>query len=563
VILELKVPKTEVDQIQLHISKVAFGLSITSVSRNNTDSVNIGHFNASSPCNINVICPQGNAWQTEQKSVCLIQVEDGADGSGALINNTCNALIPYVLTAWHIQNGRNPSNWTFLFGWWSSTCTPNTNTNQSILFNGATLVSTYEPSDFCLIKLNQTPSSNLNLSFLGWNKQNITPTSTTGIHHPEGDQMKICFDTSPPTIGNIDAYTNTAWRTVWKSGTTEPGSSGSPLFDQNHRVVGQDYSGTQPTYPPCDQQTGGNNYGRFDISWTGGGTSATRLSDWLDPSNSGAATTNKVAIANMGNVSNLVISGPANFCSSGQYSINTTLPVTWSASPSGYVNLVPNGSSVTVTPIYANAVVTLSATIACPSTVISKQITIYPLQITITSTPSGSCNGLIQTYLVAASPSNGGTNWLWSVGTLTGGSTIYIYTPNAYSTYVDVKGGGPLNLSYTDLCGNPRTSGITVYSTCHAPMFIVSPNPATGDITVSSNSAQAQVQSTEASAQTTQTKIYQIKVLNQAGTLLKQFSYPSGVASASLHLGSLMNGTYTLQIYDNVSWTSQQLVIMK
>ena len=29
----------------------------------------------------------------------------------------------------------------------------------------------------------------------------------------------------------------------WDDGTTEPGSSGSPLFDQNHRVIGQLHGG--------------------------------------------------------------------------------------------------------------------------------------------------------------------------------------------------------------------------------------------------------------------------------------------------------------------------------
>ena len=70
--------------------------------------------------------------------------------------------------------------------------------------------------------------------------------------------------------------------TDWDLGTTEPGSSGSPLFDQNHRIIGQLHGG----YAAC-----GNNdsdwYGRFFTSWTGGGTPATRLSDWLDPLNTG------------------------------------------------------------------------------------------------------------------------------------------------------------------------------------------------------------------------------------------------------------------------------------
>ncbi|HNU83421.1 MAG TPA: T9SS C-terminal target domain-containing protein, partial [Thermoanaerobaculia bacterium] len=60
--------------------------------------------------------------------------------------------------------------------------------------------------------------------------------------------------------------------------TTEPGSSGSPLFDPNHRIVGQLHGGSAA----C-----GNNlsdyYGRFSVSWTGGGSNTSRLSNWLDP----------------------------------------------------------------------------------------------------------------------------------------------------------------------------------------------------------------------------------------------------------------------------------------
>ncbi len=228
VILELKIPKEEVSQNDLHILKIRFGLPET-LKEIISDSALIGNFNRSSPCNINVICPQGVDWQTERKAVCLIETPNSR-GSGALINNTCNTLKPYILTAWHLTNGENLNDWTFLFGWWSSTCFPNTNTSQSILFNGATLRATWEVTDFSLIELNQVPSTNLDLSFLGWDRSSNIPASTTGIHHPKGDQMKISFDTDPPSIGNIRSYSNTAWRVLWKSGTSEPGSSGSPLF---------------------------------------------------------------------------------------------------------------------------------------------------------------------------------------------------------------------------------------------------------------------------------------------------------------------------------------------
>ncbi len=74
---------------------------------------------------------------------------------------------------------------------------------------------------------------------------------------------------------------------------TEPGSSGSPLFDNNHRVIGQLHGG-----PSACGQTGdglSDCYGRIAVSWNGGGTAATRLKDWLDPGNTGAINVNTIA----------------------------------------------------------------------------------------------------------------------------------------------------------------------------------------------------------------------------------------------------------------------------
>jgi hypothetical protein len=71
--------------------------------------------------------------------------------------------------------------------------------------------------------------------------------------------------------------------TDWDLGTTEPGSSGSGLWDQNHRLIGQ----LQGGYAACGNDLS-DWYGRFSVSWDGGGTGATRLRNWLDPGNTGA-----------------------------------------------------------------------------------------------------------------------------------------------------------------------------------------------------------------------------------------------------------------------------------
>ncbi|MEE9189539.1 MAG: Ser-Thr-rich GPI-anchored membrane family protein, partial [Candidatus Neomarinimicrobiota bacterium] len=71
-------------------------------------------------------------------------------------------------------------------------------------------------------------------------------------------------------------------------GITEGGSSGSPLFNQNHLIVGQLHGGA-PIDDPCDG-TKESKYGRFDKSWEGGGDSFSRLNEYLDPNYSGVTT---------------------------------------------------------------------------------------------------------------------------------------------------------------------------------------------------------------------------------------------------------------------------------
>src|SRR5690606_13115326 len=69
----------------------------------------------------------------------------------------------------------------------------------------------------------------------------------------------------------------------WDLGTTEGGSSGSGLWNEAGLLIGQLHGG----YAACNNDSP-DWYGRLSVSWTGGGTSATRMSNHLDPSGTGA-----------------------------------------------------------------------------------------------------------------------------------------------------------------------------------------------------------------------------------------------------------------------------------
>lgn len=237
---------------------------------------NRGPFGNSGQCNINVNCPEGATWATEKRSVALIVQGGFAVCSGALINNTLNDGTPYFLTANHCLG--NPGNWVYYFNHESASCAgSNGPTNQSI--SGGTLLANSGQSDFALIELSQTPPANFNVQYAGWDATGTSPTSAVGIHHPSGDVKKICFEDDSPT--QQQAAGAAVWYiSEWELGVTEGGSSGSPLFDQNHRVIGQLYGGAAA----CSGSVNNGQadwYGRFNVSWGLG------LQEYLDPAGTG------------------------------------------------------------------------------------------------------------------------------------------------------------------------------------------------------------------------------------------------------------------------------------
>ncbi|MEZ4740123.1 MAG: trypsin-like peptidase domain-containing protein [Flavobacteriales bacterium] len=217
---------------------------------------------SSGSCNNNVICSVGDAWRDEIRSVAMITVNGSGICTGTLINNCAQDGTPYFLTANHCLPGNlNVSTWVFRFNWNSPSCTQNQNgpTNQTI--SGASLLANSAATDVGLLRLNSTPPASYNVYYSGWDKSGAFPTSQTAIHHPSGDVKKISFDTD--AAGQATYGGASCWRIfTWEDGTTEPGSSGSGLWDQNHRLIGQLYGG---------QATCSNNvndyYGRLDLSY--------------------------------------------------------------------------------------------------------------------------------------------------------------------------------------------------------------------------------------------------------------------------------------------------------
>lgn len=301
VILYLYVPENKKANTRLAISRIVHGYKNIFVRVFESSKKGLGD---SQDCEKNVVCYGG--WLSESKAVAMVLLASGTElCSGSLLNNTARDFRAYFLSAFHCVD-RNPKNdtissseeyaaehWAFRFNYKMTLCTGG-QVASYFTYNNDELVAAWETSDFVLVELDDSPLSHPLVSFLGWDNTGATPNEGTGIHHPSGDVMKISFDDDQlvETSYLSNSGTNHC-RVFWDIGATEGGSSGSPLFDQNERVIGQLRGG----YSICDGIDMRDWYGCFYRSWTGDSTSATRLSDWLDPYGTGATTMNTLASA--------------------------------------------------------------------------------------------------------------------------------------------------------------------------------------------------------------------------------------------------------------------------
>ena len=160
-----------------------------------------------------------------------------------LINNTANDATPYVLTANHCSTSNDFAQWVFWFNWQSATCTnPGTSpARDHVTTSGSVLKARNGGSDFCLVQMNQTPPCTFNPYYSGWSRSTTPATSACGIHHPSADIKKISLSTQSAISASYSGVDS--WQIFWGVQCTEPGSSGSPIYDQDHRIIGQLYGG--------------------------------------------------------------------------------------------------------------------------------------------------------------------------------------------------------------------------------------------------------------------------------------------------------------------------------
>ena len=318
-IVELTVPKKEVQAVQLKLGWINQGYR-------GFGTVSADDYNKSGSCNLDVEClDAGDTWREEMRAVGVISTGGTTFCTGSLVNDTAGDRKMYFMTANHCSiTSSNAASLVVYWNYQNTFCrAPGSAASGQVgdgalsqFHTGSFFRAANAASDFTLVELDDPPVTAYNHHWAGWDRSTGSHTCTasspcSSIHHPSTDEKRITYVTTDmvstsynsPTSPGDGTHLWARWATdppgpYTVPGVTEPGSSGSPLYNAAGRFVGQLHGG------PSSCGATGNNlsdyYGRFSVSWTGGGTNSTRLSNWLDAGNTGATTTNGLNVSGGG-----------------------------------------------------------------------------------------------------------------------------------------------------------------------------------------------------------------------------------------------------------------------
>lgn len=260
---------------------------------NKLKSVSDERFDLSADCHENVNC-HSFAYLEYQKNA-VIRIKTGEWCSATLVNNLANDLTPYVLTAAHCVYSNEMANETvFYFQYESADC--NSTDVEPLTISGATLVaagdhelSDNDSLDFALLKLSEAPPLHYDVFYSGWDATNTPSQKSYVIHHPNGDIKKIAMDYDPTLTGTSGRYIpKTHWRVKnYEVGSSEVGSSGSGLVNQDNRLVGTLSTGNSVCTKDIEDR-----YQKLYHSWEDFADPTYQLKRWLDPNNTGKRTCN-------------------------------------------------------------------------------------------------------------------------------------------------------------------------------------------------------------------------------------------------------------------------------
>ena len=229
-------------------------------------------------CQVGLTEEQLREWGNERRAVCRILVGGTVLCSGTLLATADHSFEPYVLTARHcIYSEKKAQSSIFYFNY-------DADTTEKQYVTGASLVAVKDNDngflDFALVRLNNAIPDSYNVYYAGWDVSGAAPNGGVCIHHPQGGPVAIAVDADTLSVASYRNFDASSFFNVaeWDEGATEQGSSGAPIFDANHRVVGLLSGGDSDCdYPMNDY------FQMLSVCYNGYKFDSLQLARWLNP----------------------------------------------------------------------------------------------------------------------------------------------------------------------------------------------------------------------------------------------------------------------------------------
>lgn len=291
----------------------------------------------SGSCNQDVAClSEDDPWNDPRRSVGAYQVNGVDFCTGSLVNNTNNDQRMLFMTARHCIGPSDAANVVIFWNYEWPTCRrpgaaggtdvnppdPNQSSSGTSFiaatrdpFSGASCPGGVgdECSDMILVEVNGTPDEAWDLYWSGWDRRpppsicadgpGADPTNglCATIHHPGVDEKRITWVNTDIEIGSIAGSDNVHWHPFWHTSppelpnmppappatippaVTEGGSSGSPLYSADRRLIGVLSGG--PAFCGATGASLSDFYGGLFHGWEGLDPldDTTRMRPHLDP----------------------------------------------------------------------------------------------------------------------------------------------------------------------------------------------------------------------------------------------------------------------------------------
>ena len=310
IILELEVPAGQRSAVTLTVGHVVHGYR--PLPGRSSDAAP-----KSGSCNLDVACEEADPWREQVRSVARYTFEENGSTffcSGALVNNTAEDKTPYFLTAEHcVSTPEQAASMVFYWNYQNRTCRalgspengmetsddPGDQTSSGAVlrarsgnWHGSGQIS--GAPDLALVEIDDVIPPSYDVYFSGWDRAYTATAEGVSIHHPSGDGKRISFDRDSTRITGFGTPGNTTHLRVgnWETGTTEGGSSGGPLFNDDQHIVGVLSGGRAG----CGGGGGTNDndrpdwYGRLAPGFAEGDYNDATLADVLDPLSTGTRT---------------------------------------------------------------------------------------------------------------------------------------------------------------------------------------------------------------------------------------------------------------------------------